>query len=136
MQVTAETELARGEELCISYIDVNRPRAARRAELRNCYCFECGCSRCVREEGTAEHRDKLSYAGSSTAGRVQRTKREQRALREQRNAAKAGISTKAGAGEQQRQDSRGPAASDAELEVVVATTPGKPKKEPWFAALA
>lgn len=143
MQVTTETELARGEELCISYIDVNRPRAARRAELRNCYCFECGCPRCVREEGVAEQRDKLSYAGSSNAGKMQRTKREQRALREQRNAAKAG-GTKARGGEEQRsgegQGGAGGGTKDEELELIhdvsAPATPAKAQKEPWFASLA
>ena len=49
----AKRDIAAGEELCIEYIDCERSGAERRAELQELYRFDCGCTRCVREQ-TAE----------------------------------------------------------------------------------
>ena len=59
--------VAAGEELSISYTDVNQPLAARRKALKDLYHFECGCARCVMEAdaggagGTARGGEKLRY---------------------------------------------------------------------------
>ena len=89
LQVATDVDLLPGEELCISYIEIQQPRSARRSELHSCYCFDCACPRCTRE--AAEGGEKLSYAASAK-GRVQRTKREQRELRAQRHTAKVASS--------------------------------------------
>lgn len=39
-----------GTELCISYLDVDQPREARRELLLHKYGFECDCARCQRGE--------------------------------------------------------------------------------------
>ena len=49
-RVVARTtrDVAAGEELCNTYVDVTLPVRRRRRELRE-YGFECDCARCVRE---------------------------------------------------------------------------------------
>jgi len=54
-----------GEELCISYIDLEPPRSARRAELLKCFHFHCQCTRCEREAVAGS--GKSSYAQKSAA---------------------------------------------------------------------
>ena len=46
-------DVAAGEELCNTYVDVSLPVRRRRRELRE-YGFECDCQRCVRELAAAE----------------------------------------------------------------------------------
>ena len=43
-----EREAAPEEELCISYVDLERPGSERRHLLLHKYGFECGCPRCAR----------------------------------------------------------------------------------------
>ena len=51
-------DVAEGEELCNSYVDISLPYKKRARELRE-YGFECKCERCVREAAAAaEKRDK------------------------------------------------------------------------------
>ena len=53
-------DVAAGEELCNSYVDVTLPYKKRQRELRE-YGFECVCARCVRE--AAERKEKDRRAG-------------------------------------------------------------------------
>ncbi|KAL1496069.1 hypothetical protein AB1Y20_014696 [Prymnesium parvum] len=83
IHIITHADVQCGEELTIAYIDVQRPRAARQAELRLMYHFVCACHRCAAEAIPAA-REKCSYA---SAPRKQRTRREQKELRSQRRAA-------------------------------------------------
>ena len=47
-QCIATRDIEPGEELCISYVDVNQPVEARGRELAN-YGFECSCEKCYAE---------------------------------------------------------------------------------------
>ncbi|GLC55857.1 hypothetical protein PLESTB_001036400 [Pleodorina starrii] len=51
---TAARDIAPGEELCVSYLDVGLPYAARRRHLEWSYGFVCGCARCREEEEEQE----------------------------------------------------------------------------------
>ena len=50
LQVRAVCELPRGQELCISYIELCSSTAERQQVLRKRYGFECDCEKCVNEE--------------------------------------------------------------------------------------
>ena len=52
-----------GEELLISYIDVNRPSSARRNYLKKFYKFDCKCPLCLEEAQGGSHK-KYSYERS------------------------------------------------------------------------
>ena len=67
MSVVTQQAVAAGEELTIAYADVNLPRAARQKYLRNCYCFDCACTRC-EAEAAGVNKQKLSY-GTAAGGR-------------------------------------------------------------------
>lgn len=57
--VFAQEDVQAGQELCISYIDLEPPRSSRRSELQKYFRFDCVCSRCQRE--SAEGSGKSSY---------------------------------------------------------------------------
>ncbi|KAK9811310.1 hypothetical protein WJX72_001575 [[Myrmecia] bisecta] len=61
--VTAQQDVKAGEELTISYIDLELPRSARREALKAGFFFDCNCSRCASElmDGSA----KCTYARST-----------------------------------------------------------------------
>jgi hypothetical protein len=44
--VRAVRDIAAGEEVCIAYVELFQPRAARQEELRELYLFACACARC------------------------------------------------------------------------------------------
>jgi len=60
IDIIADEEILEGEELCISYIDTNRPREARRKALKDHYNFDCMCRRC-NTEALVGGRKKLRY---------------------------------------------------------------------------
>jgi SET and MYND domain-containing protein len=62
IEIIADTDVAPGGQLSISYNDANRPRDARRKILQECYHFECRCRRC-EEEASAAGKPKVSYRG-------------------------------------------------------------------------
>ena len=88
MEIRTAAAVAAGTELSINYCDTNRPVDARRAYLRSCYGFECGCTRCAAESTPGRAGARLSY--DSRVAPQQRTSREKRERREQRAARKAG----------------------------------------------
>ena len=49
-EFVAAADVAAGEELCISYIDVEQSGTARRRTLHEKYGFACKCSKCTTEE--------------------------------------------------------------------------------------
>jgi SET domain-containing protein len=55
LHFTTTCPIAAGDELCISYLDLNATNNAgvkeRRDALRDSWFFECLCARCVRESG-------------------------------------------------------------------------------------
>eukprot|EP01048_Picozoa_sp_COSAG05_P012851 COSAG05_NODE_1320_length_5193_cov_4.563997_2_plen_497_part_00 len=60
-------EVAKGEEITITYTDLYLPRPVRRAKLLTSHCFECSCARC--EDGGSESIDaKLSGFRCKSAG--------------------------------------------------------------------
>lgn len=71
LEMIANRDIGEGEELHIEYIDCERSGAERRAELQKLYRFDCGCTRCVREqaaEAVASAAGKKS-SGSASAAR-------------------------------------------------------------------
>ncbi|KJE92016.1 hypothetical protein CAOG_03053 [Capsaspora owczarzaki ATCC 30864] len=83
LSIATRRPIAAGEELSISYIDVNAPCRTRQHELLDSYHFQCSCTRCVRELAAhsagsksrdKEEREKITYSksakpGSGTKGR-------------------------------------------------------------------
>lgn len=63
-RVVARTtaDVAQGEELCNSYVDISLPLRRRRRELRE-YGFDCTCERCVRELAAAADKKGDKKAG-------------------------------------------------------------------------
>ena len=61
--IVAEADIAKGEEVTISYIDTNQPRSARQTFLKQHYHFACLCQRCLQEQG-AGGKIKVTYAKS------------------------------------------------------------------------
>ncbi|GIL48648.1 hypothetical protein Vafri_5121 [Volvox africanus] len=51
---TAARDIAPGEELCVSYLDIGLPVHVRRQHLEWSYGFVCGCPRCREEEEVQE----------------------------------------------------------------------------------
>ncbi|KAG1754085.1 uncharacterized protein EDB91DRAFT_1343406 [Suillus paluster] len=50
MQFTTSRSVETGEELCISYIDINQTITQRRQELEDSWFFTCQCQRCQSED--------------------------------------------------------------------------------------
>jgi len=50
VRVTACSPISKGEEICIPYIDVMRPREFRRQDLMEAYKFFCTCPSCMSDE--------------------------------------------------------------------------------------
>lgn len=67
--VFTQADVQTGEELCISYIDLEPPRASRRSELLKFFHFDCECSRCRREylEGSGKSSYKAAAPPKNTA---------------------------------------------------------------------
>lgn len=49
LEFYAMRNIATGEELCTTYVDVDEPASQRCAELREQWYFNCVCVRCRRE---------------------------------------------------------------------------------------
>ena len=49
VEVRTITNVAKGEELLISYCDIALPKSVRLSTLREAYCFDCSCPRCCGE---------------------------------------------------------------------------------------
>ncbi len=49
-----------GEELCLSYTELSRPRAIRLKELSSAYFFQCTCQRCCSEDYRLSESDEES----------------------------------------------------------------------------
>ena len=60
-------EVAKGEEITITYTDLYLPRAVRRAKLQTSHCFECACRRC-EDKGNESLDAKLSGFRCKSAG--------------------------------------------------------------------
>ena len=63
LEVVTVQDVPKGEELLISYIDVNRPSSARRNYLKKFYKFDCKCPLCLEEAQGGSHK-KYSYERS------------------------------------------------------------------------
>ncbi len=63
LEVVTLRDVAEGEELSISYIDVNRPSSARQKYLQKFYKFDCKCPLCL-EEAQSGSQKKYSYERS------------------------------------------------------------------------
>jgi len=72
--VRATEAIPAGTEANISYIDLDMPVGARRAELQRCFNFLCRCSRCLEEleNGSA----KVSWKNASATGKNERKGKE------------------------------------------------------------
>ena len=46
LRLRALRAIREGEEICIGYVDVARPRSARQGDLKKGYGFSCSCRRC------------------------------------------------------------------------------------------
>ncbi|XP_063773876.1 histone-lysine N-methyltransferase SMYD3 isoform X2 [Pseudophryne corroboree] len=57
-------EIAKGEELTISYIDVKMPSHLRQMQFQRQYCFTCDCSRCLTKD-----KDEDMLAGGEEASK-------------------------------------------------------------------
>jgi SET domain-containing protein len=55
--VAADKEIAEGEEITISYVDVNWPGELRREHLKRDYGFTCQCPRCFEDEVTEKAKE-------------------------------------------------------------------------------
>lgn len=66
-QVRATKEIAAGEALYVSYIDVMQPTALRRAELSERYFFKCECPCCTSDPNI---RDAALLAGDTGGNAV------------------------------------------------------------------
>ncbi len=91
LEVVTDEAVRAGQELCISYIDLQQPVSARQKLLSRHYHFACACERCSGERtpgGAKAAGAKLSYHSSSHGGpkKLPPTKREKRDRREQRAA--------------------------------------------------
>ncbi|KAJ3221797.1 hypothetical protein HK099_003091 [Clydaea vesicula] len=61
LDIHSKTFVLQGEDLTISYIDVNLPVQARRQKLKQEYFFICNCDRCVRESANTKSKQKIQY---------------------------------------------------------------------------
>lgn len=68
MRVFSLRDIEEGEELCISYVDVNEPGPIRRRDLQQQYHFECRCKRCLQEQLVGERR-RDGPSGPERSGR-------------------------------------------------------------------
>ncbi|XP_053567018.1 histone-lysine N-methyltransferase SMYD3 [Bombina bombina] len=57
-------EISKGEELTVSYIDVNRPSHIRQKQLQRQYCFICNCHLCLTKD-----KDEDMLAGDPQASK-------------------------------------------------------------------
>ncbi|KAI0179904.1 SET domain-containing protein [Hypoxylon sp. FL1284] len=73
---TAVRDIAAGEELSISYVEVMQPRAERRALLRHGWGFECGCAQCTARDADSPD----SKPGAASDARLARIAELERAL--------------------------------------------------------
>jgi len=89
LEVVVDEMVHAGQELCISYIDLQQPVSARQKALSRHYHFVCECERCTEERSPAAGKaatSRLSYHNASHGGPKKQppTKREKRDRREQR----------------------------------------------------
>ena len=66
-------DVAAGEELCNSYVDVSLPLKKRRRELRE-YGFDCDCPRCERELAAAADKKAAEKRAGNKAGKRRQLK--------------------------------------------------------------
>ena len=59
-----------GEEVTIGYIELGQSAAARRAELKSSYLFDCACARCERESAPAAEAALADAANRLSASRT------------------------------------------------------------------
>lgn len=79
LRLRALRPIAPDEEVCISYVDIARPRRARQADLLNGYGFLCLCARCAspaedareRGRGTLVEEDGLACPADGCGGVLQ-----------------------------------------------------------------
>jgi len=69
VQFVATSGIAQGEEICIRYIDVNKPASSRRSELQSHYHFKCECPLCEKETSSPES----THHNRKTKGRTKYT---------------------------------------------------------------
>ena len=68
VQLLDDESAAPGDELTISYIDTQLPRAARQRLLATHYHFDCGCERCANPPPTDAQLDGWRCAAEGCAG--------------------------------------------------------------------
>jgi len=131
MRIVADEHIPAGAQLSIAYIEVNRPREARRKLLQDHYNFACGCERCCAE-AIAGGRAKLRYeGGGARRGRGGGGGRDSGAA-----AAVGGAGGGAGAADAVAVDGEGAPAPRTKKKAVVSGQPAAGKAAPWFEALA
>lgn len=71
MVVVALRDIAEGEEVLTSYVDVSQPYAERQKEVWERYDFHCDCALCAkdRDMSWADPRWSVLHAGCKVAGR-------------------------------------------------------------------
>lgn len=85
LEVIADETVSAGDELCISYCDIQQPLAQRQKMLHRAYHFECSCDRCTSEAAPHGAKPaKLSYNSRGGSKKPPATKRERRERREER----------------------------------------------------
>jgi Cys-tRNA(Pro) deacylase len=77
LSVYAIKPIENSSECTISYIDPNRPLAARRQDLMSNFNFLCQCSRCQREEKEKEAGESVSLSYATAESRAKSGKKHQ-----------------------------------------------------------
>lgn len=87
LYVAAARDIAPGEEITISYIDLGADLEHRRAELRQGFGFVCACERCLDEEHNRSPQAQEVHALRTQDGKELAERRRRRALDKSREAA-------------------------------------------------
>lgn len=70
LSVRALRELAKDEEVTISYVDHTNPTHKRREELQEQYFFNCECEKCIASEESTEPTEAFTCAAEGCGGPV------------------------------------------------------------------
>lgn len=72
MSLVAVRAIARGEEVCIAYVDVEEPGEPRRARLRARYGFDCACAACALPPAARAEDDRRRARAAELRGAAPR----------------------------------------------------------------
>ena len=72
--VRTTRDLRAGDEICLSYVDLQLPVEARRRKLKRLFFFDCRCARCTRELAALA----AAGAGSRSSQGANKRKREKK----------------------------------------------------------